>query len=277
MFYLLLSIIGGSLISVILRLSNGKVKSSVAMLLANYITCVLLAAGFIGFGNVLPQNEGLGHAVSLGAINGFLYLVAFVLMEYTTRVNGVVLPAIFSKLGLLVPIAMAFFVYGEMPTAFQLIGSVVAVLSILLINYEKGTRFSLNLFLVLLLLSDGGGAAMLKVFGESGSAELSDHFILYTFFFAGLLCFALMLWKKEKLGLKELAFGALIGVPNFMGSRFLMKALEDMPAVIAYPSRSVAVILLVAMAGVFFFGEKLRKNQWLAVGAIMASLVLLNI
>lgn len=277
MFYLLLSIIGGSLISVILRLSNGKVKSSVAMLLANYITCVLLAAGFIGFGNVLPQTDGVAHAISLGSINGFLYLVAFVLMEYTTRVNGVVLPAIFSKLGLLVPIAMAFFVYGEMPTAFQLIGSVVAVLSILLINYEKGTRFSLNLFLVLLLLCDGGGSAMLKVFGESGNTALSDHFILYTFFFAGLLCFALMLWKKERLGVKELLYGALIGVPNFMGSRFLMKALEDMPAVIAYPSRSVAVILLVAMAGVLFFKEKLRKNQWLAVGAILASLILLNI
>lgn len=277
MFYLLLSILGGSLISVILRLSNGKVKSSIAMLFANYVTCVLLAAAFIGFGNVLPRTEGVGHALSLGGINGVLYLTAFVLMEYTTRKDGVVLPAIFSKLGLLVPIALAFFVFGEMPTAFQLAGSVIAVLSILLINYEKGTKFSLNLWLILLLLSDGAGAAMLKVFGETGDTALSDHFILYTFFFAGLLCCLLMLLKKERLGVKEIVFGALIGVPNFMGSRFLMKALEEMPAVIAYPSRSVAVILVVALAGVLLFGERLRKNQWIAVTAILASLVLLNI
>ena len=86
-----------------------------------------------------------------------------------------------------------------------------------------------------------------------------------------------MLLRKERLGLREIAFGALIGVPNFMGSRFLMKALEEMPAVIAYPSRSVAVILVVALAGVLLFGERLRKNQWMAVAAIMASLILLNI
>ena len=277
MFYLLLSILGGSLISIILRLSNGKVKSSLAMLLANYITCVVLSAAFIGFGDVLPKAEGVGHAVALGVINGVLYLVSFVLMEYTTRVNGVVLPAIFSKLGLLVPIAVAFLFFHELPTAFQLIGSVVAVLSILLINYEKGTKFSLNLWLILLLLTDGGGAAMLKIFGGTGNAVLSDHFILYTFFFAGLICFAMVLLKKEKMGLAELGYGVIIGVPNFMGSRFLMKALEDMPAVIAYPTRSVAVILVVALMGVLLFKERLRKNQWLAVAAIMAALVLLNI
>ncbi len=277
MFHLILSVIGGSLISIMLRLSGGKVKSSLAMLLANYITCVALAAAFIGFDNLLPAGTGLGYAIGTGVINGALYLLAFVLMEYTTRKDGIVLPAIFSKLGLLVPIVMAFLVFGEMPTAFQLAGSAVAILSILLINYEKGQKFSLNLYLILLLLADGGGSAMLKVFGETGNALLSDHFILYTFFFAGLFCFVMLLWKKEKMGLAELGFGVLIGIPNFMGSRFLMKALDTMPAVIAYPTRSVAVILVVALAGVLFFREKLRKNQWLAVAAIMAALVLLNI
>lgn len=277
MIYLLLSILGGSLISIIMRLSHGKVKSSLGMLMANYITCVLLSAGFIGFGNVFSAQDGMGHALSLGIFNGVLYLVAFVLMEYTTRINGVVLPAVFSKLGLLVPIAIAFLCFGELPTAFQFAGSVISVLAILLINYKKGEKFSLNMWLILLLLTDGGGAAMLKVFGETGNAALSDHFILYTFFFAGIICLAMVIFKKEKIGLAELCFGALIGVPNFMGSRFLMKALEQMSAVIAYPTRSVAVILVVALAGVVFFNERLRKTQWMAVAAIMAALVLLNI
>ena len=277
MFFLLLSILGGSLISVVLRLSKGKLKSSLGMLLANYITCVALAAAFIGFDNVLPQAEGVSYAVSLGVLNGVLYLMSIMLVELCTRNYGVVLSTVFSKLGLLVPIAIAFFAFSEIPTAFQFIGSVIAVLAIVLINYEKGCKLSLNLWLVLLLLADGTASAMLKVFGATGNGLLSDHFILYTFFFAGICCFVLMLWKKETIGLAELCYGVAVGVPNFMGSRFMMKALEDIPAVIAYPSRSVAIILLVSLAGVFFFGEKLRKAQWLAVGAILAALVLLNI
>ena len=277
MFYLVLSIIGGALISISLRLSGGKVKSSAAMLLANYICCVFLSAAFVGFDNILPKTEGIPYAVGTGAINGALYLIAFVLMEYTTRKDGIVLPAIFSKLGLLVPIAVAFAFFSELPTVFQLVGFGLSVFAILLINHKKGQKFSINIWLILLLLSDGGGSAMLKVFGETGNAVLSDHFILFTFFFAGLFCLGLVLIKKEKMGLPELLFGALIGVPNFMGSRFLMSALESMPAVIAYPTRSVAVILVVALAGVLFFKEKLQKTQWLAVATIMAALVLLNI
>ena len=277
MFYLILSILGGTLISVMLRLSQGRVKSSIAMLLANYMTCVVLAASTAGWGNILPLGEGTAYAVGTGAFNGLLYLVAFVLMEYTTRNYGVVLPAIFSKLGLLVPMLASFLLFAEVPTGFQVVGFLIAVFSIVLINYEKGQRLSLNIWLILLLLSDGAGAAMLKVFEETGSAALSEHFILYTFFFAGLLCFALMLFKKERLGLPELFFGVLIGVPNFMGSRFMMRSLEFMPGVIAYPTRSVAIILLVALAGVLFFREKLRKTQWLAISAILAALVLLNI
>ena len=277
MFYLLLSIIGGALISVFLRLSQGKVKSSSAMLLANYICCVALSAAFIGSGDIFPAGGGLGYALGTGAINGALYLISFVLMEYTIRKDGIVLPAIFSKLGLLVPIAVAFIFFSEMPTVFQLVGSALSVFAILLINYKKGEKLSINMWLILLLLSDGGGAAMLKVFGETGNVALSDHFILFTFFFAGLFCLALVLLKKERMGLSEFLFGVIIGVPNFMGSRFLMSALESMPAVIAYPTRSVAVILVVALAGVLFFREKLSRSQWIAVATIMAALVLLNI
>ncbi len=277
MFFLILSIIGGSLISVFLRLSQGKVKSSLGMLMANYVTCVLLASLLIGWDSLLPSVPGRGYALSTGAVNGFLYLVAFVLMEYTTRKNGVVLPALFSKLGLLVPILAALLFFGEVPSGFQVMGFAVALFAIVLINFRKGEKLSLNIWLLLLLLGDGGGAAMLKVFEETGSPALSEHFILYTFFFALVLCVLTVLWKKERVGAAEWAFGALIGVPNFMGSRFLMMALEEMPAVIAYPTRSVAVILLVSLSGVLLFKEKLRASQWAAVAVILLALVLLNL
>ena len=91
------------------------------------------------------------------------------------------------------------------------------------------------------------------------------------------LCLALMLYKKQRPGRYELLFGVLIGVPNFFSARFLLRALGSLPAVIVYPTFSVATILVVTLAGVVFFGEKLTRRQWLALGAILAALVLLNI
>ena len=87
----------------------------------------------------------------------------------------------------------------------------------------------------------------------------------------------LKLYKKERIGKNEVFYGLMIGVPNFFAAKFLLKALESVAAVIAYPTYSVATILTVTLAGVLFFKEKLGKRQWLAVGIILVAVVLLNL
>jgi len=69
----------------------------------------------------------------------------------------------------------------------------------------------------------------------------------------------------------------LIGVPNFMQARFQLLALETIPAVVVYPVRSVGTILVITLAGVLMFREKLNKKQLAALVAILVSLVLLNL
>ena len=86
-----------------------------------------------------------------------------------------------------------------------------------------------------------------------------------------------MLIKKEKPGKNELLFGALIGIPNFFSSKFLLGALGTVPAVVVYPTFSVATILLVTLTGVVVFRERLSGKQWIALGVILAALVLLNL
>jgi len=83
--------------------------------------------------------------------------------------------------------------------------------------------------------------------------------------------------KKERPGGKELLYGALVGIPNFFSAKFLLGALEALPAVIVYPTYSVATILAVTLAGVFFFRERLTVRRWIAMGGILAALVMLNI
>ena len=118
---------------------------------------------------------------------------------------------------------------------------------------------------------------MAKVFEELGDGALGDQFLLYTFAAAFLLCLALMFYKKQRIGGAELMWGALIGIPNFFSAKFLLGALKSISAVVVYPTYSVATLLVITLAGVLFFKEKLGRRQWIALGIILAALALLNL
>lgn len=278
MIYLLLAILSNALISIVMRMSTGKVHNKISMLAVNYVVCMVMGACFAGWNNLLPRVEGLGTTLGLGVISGFLYLAGFVLLQLNIRKNGVVLSTLFGKLGLLVPMVVSIVLFKEMPGVLQAIGFVVAIAAVVLINFEKSsTNMQFKAGLIILLLANGSCDAMTKVFEQLGSPALSEHFVLYTFVVALMLCAALMLYKKEKPGKNDLLYGLLIGVPNFFAARFLLLAVESLPAFIVYPTFSVGIILAVTLAGVLFFKERLGKRQWIGAGAILVALVLLNI
>ena len=276
MISLLLAIFSSAMVSVIMRLSSEKVSGNVGMLAVNYLMCLAVATAYSG--QLLPHGAGAPAAVCMGVVNGFFYLAGFVLLQSGVKKYGVVLSSVFMKLGLLVPIVISVAFFGEKPELLQAIGFCLAVAAIVLINYRKdgGTgRFRAGL--ILLLLAGGSGDAMSKVFEEVGNPALSEQFLLYTFTAAFILCVVLMLRRGQRPGKWEAVFGVLIGVPNYFSARFLLRSLETVPAVIAYPTFSVGTILLVTMVGLFLFRERLEKRQWTAVAMILLALVLLNV
>lgn len=277
MLYLFLAIASSAMIAIVMRLSSGRVKAGFSMLAVNYVTCMLLGLWYAGF-QILPQKGEVPAVVGMGAVNGILYLLGFVLLQYNTRKNGVVLSSVFIRLGLLVPMVLSVCLFKEIPTLGQGIGFLLAVGAILLINYEKGALLSGNkLPLILMLLCGGSGDAMSKVFEMYGPAAGGDQFLCYTFISALLLCLVLVLRNKERPDKNALFFGVLVGVPNFFSAKFLLMALGKLPAVIVYPTFSVATILVVTLAGVCLFRERLQKRQWAALAVILAALVLLNV
>lgn len=278
MLSLLLAIASSALIAIIMRLSTNKAPAGKTMLAANYLVCFLLAACYAGFDSLFPAGDGLLPALGMGVFNGILYLGGFVMMQRSVKKNGVVLSSVFMKLGLLVPMALSIFLFGEMPTVLQIAGFILAVLAIILINFKKdGSSATAVGGLLLLLLMNGGGDAMSKVFEEMGAPALSNQFLFYTFLAAFALCVLLVIFTREKPDITSILFGLLIGIPNFFSAKFLLMALQEVPAVIAYPTFSVAGLLVVTLAGVLFFKERLEKRQWVALAIIAAALVLLNV
>lgn len=278
MFYLILAIASSMLVSVCMRLSEGKAKNNISMLATNYAMCTLLSLAFAGSIDLFPKAEGITFALMLGLVSGAMYLGSFMLLQWNIRVNGVVLPATFMKLGVIVPTLTSIIAFGEVPRALQIAGIVLAIAAILMIQLEKGSGRAKNaLGLVILLVAGGSTDVLSKIYEQMGNSALSDQYLLYTFFVALALCALLAACKRQKLTKQDIAFGLLVGVPNYFSARFLLLSLSAVPAVVAYPTYSVGTIVLITLVGRVVFGERLSRRQLLAMGVILAALILLNL
>ncbi|MBQ2752562.1 MAG: hypothetical protein IJF29_00405, partial [Firmicutes bacterium] len=98
MFFLILSIIGNVLISVMMRLGETHAKYKTGILMANYITCSVLSAS-AAFMSGLSPDGGLGFTLGLGIVTGILYLLGLVFIQMNISKNGVVLTSAFSQIG----------------------------------------------------------------------------------------------------------------------------------------------------------------------------------
>ena len=278
MLYLILAIMSSAMVSIVMRLSVGKISNKISMLSASYVTCMLLTFVYIYPIERMKHAEGKGVAVFLGMIAGILMLAGFVLLQLNVQINGVVLSATFSKLGVLVPTLLAVTVFGEIMKGRQVMGFLLALAAILLINFEKDqSNAKSKTGLLILLAANGAADAMAKIYEELGNPALKDMYLCITFIVASLLSAGFALMKKQKIGIHDILWGFLLGIPNYYSVRFLMKALEKIPAVILYPTYSVATIVVISIAGIILFKEKLSRRQSVATGIILVSLVLLNI
>lgn len=217
--------------------------------------------------------------VALGVISGVLYLVNFVFLKFNMKHNGIVMSSTFMKLGVLVPTIMAVVVFRELPGWTQVVGIVVAVAAIILINFEKDalSESKHKLWLLLLLLLSGFTDSMANVFEKLGEAGMKDAYLLVTFATAFVVALSLALKGRSQVASKDFIFGALIGIPNYFSSRFLLLALENVEAVLVYPMYSVATIIAITIVGIMVFREKVSKKKMGALGLILLALVLLNV
>lgn len=281
MLYLLFAVAASSAVAIIMRLGEKHIGNSFAMFTANYFTCAVIAFLFIRDKSVFVPRAGLPFALILGAVSGCLYLTCFVLMKYNIGKNGVMLTSVFMKLGVLVPAIMAVAVFGERPSVFQVTGFLLAAAAIIIINSDskdgkKGTGRT-AVFLLILLIVSGFTESMVNIYDKAGTRELKDLFLFINFFTAMCAAGAMTLIKRKPVSVKDVLFGAAIGVPNYFTSRFLMLSLGSVPAVVAYPIYNIGAILLICAAGALFFRERLSVKKYIGFGMIAGALVLLNL
>ena len=284
MLYLLLAIVSSTLITLLMRCGEGKIRNNMAMFTVNYLICVVMSRISMGNMDLFTNAEGIHVAVGLGLFSGIMYLVSFVFMQWNMRKNGVVLTSTFTKLGVLVPTIMAIVVFREQPKLMQTLGIILAIAAIIIIHFDKendgaakAVGGSFKIWLLLQLLVSGFTDSLANIYDKAGSAALKDHYLFYTFLAALALAVIMTFKKKVKVSKWDLIFGFIIGIPNYFSSSFLLLALQSVPAIITYPVYSVGTIVAISAASVVLFKEQISSRKRVALLIVMLALVLLNI
>lgn len=80
MLYLLSAIAASAAVSIVMRMSETYAGNTMAMFSANYAVCLAMSRFYMGTIRPLTHQSGIGKAVILGTVSGFLYLACFVLL-----------------------------------------------------------------------------------------------------------------------------------------------------------------------------------------------------
>lgn len=279
MIFLSLAVVCSAMTSVFMRLSKNRIQNNMAMFMVNYLICGLFSRLFLGAAPLLVMDgEFFGYFI-LSIIGGFLFLFGFIFTQICILKSGVVMSSLFMKLGVLIPTIVAIIAFGEVLGAPRLAGIIIAVFAIVIMNFQRGEgKGSSGLgYLILLLVISGFADSMVNVFDELFSGYNKDRFLFFLFISAFVFAFVFWIGKKQRICRWDVAFGIMLGVPNYFSSRFLLLSLGELPAVLVYPVFSVATIVVLTVFGILAFKEKLNRQKIIAMTFMLTALVLINI
>ena len=267
----LLTAIGCSAcVSMVMRWSEGYVQDKTGILAVNYMICslcALLCCSAIGFD---------APSFACGALMGVLLVAGLILLQYNIHRHGMIVPSLYTRLGVIVPILFSIVLFDERPAMIQLLGIALAIVSIIFLNSRKGEK-GIGWSLILLLAANGTCDAMNKVYETAGSPVYSGQFLMIAFVCAMLLSLFMLLTGNGRIGKREALAGVLLGIPNYFSSRFLLYSLQTLDAIIVYPMYSVLTVIVITLLGMGIWHERITKRTALGMLLILLSVAFMNV
>lgn len=288
MLFLFLAILSSSSIAWLFKITEGGCYNRYRVTTANYgvafsVSLVMYVSSLIGLSNKIEVTTIHWMSVlGIGIPAGICFFLSFVFYQKSVNENGASLSGMFGKLGILLPMLIAIFIWHEVPSGLQGIGIALAIGAMIYVNYDPSGKHSKKIKTSLILLFFTGGMAEFssKLFQKMGQSTDKNLFLFVVFFVA----FCLSLYKSFKTedvagssNIRDYQMGALVGIPNLMSSFFLISALGKVPATIAFPIYSSGAIALITLGSFVFFKEEIGFRSKVGISVTMLAMVLVNI
>ena len=268
------------------------------------LVCKKIGMGAISEGRVLRENSMIFLFASVAVIamspltgglhiSGKTLLIALIfavsllftqLMQmYAMRHGPASITTLIYSFGFLVPIIYGYAALGEPISIPQLIGIIVAALSLFFITDPKRDRASSRIWLILSFLAalgSGINAVIQKLHRTLAPETEISALLVISFLLASLISFALSFaikcdTEKDPPLRLSLGFTAFSGVA--IGGLNILNLLiaGRLPAVIQFPVYNIGSMILVGIGGAVFYGDRLSPKQ--AIGFLIGAVAILII
>ncbi len=263
----------------------------------NYYSCVvtgiLLTPDLSVFEQVKWQETGTLLTLSLGT----LFVIAFMLIGLTAQKVSITASSLAGNMSLVIPVLFGLFVFknnNKEFTAVNYAGLLVALVALALgaiqfaekkndkAQQEKGNNSLHHLFWILPILTFFGSGInntlinyLSAKYYEPGQSTV---FMIIACMGAILIGTTLLIYKmivyRERLELRSIVGGLLLGVPNFLSLYFLLKALVAFgnSAAYVFPVYNILTMLVSSFAAWTLYQEKL--NIYNKIGLMLAVLAI---
>lgn len=260
--------------------------NNLAAIVVNYFTCVVLATIILGYNPLTPSirtEPWFPYALGLS----ITFIIGFNIMALTFQKYGISFTTIVQKMSLVIPVFFVVMFFGESMNALKLLGVVLALLSVVLINFPDKEDTGLSALLrskwvilpIFTFFVNGMIECVLYYVEKKSYVVPGDiPFVSAIFGLAGILGAIYLIFisikdKKNYLGKKELIAGIAIGIPNFFTIYLLVLMLsQGWDGSVLFPLNSIGILSLAAIAGYFIFKEHMSRYRLigliLALGAI---------
>ncbi len=284
MIFLILCVVCSSLLVFMFRVFDHFKIEAFPAIVFNYITCIV--CGFIASAQspIHVLNISI-HAdwLWLAVVMGISFIHIFVLTGSTALRFGVSTASVAMKLGLVIPVFLAFFIYHEAITWYKVAGIICALIAVVLSSQKDGEVHQAHVKGAALLLPivvfigsglcDSGAQLGDKLYF---SKESSAYFVLIIFMLAALtgICYLTVMTIRGTIRLhwKQVVGGIALGIPNYGSLLFLMKSLDHVEggSSVVFPVVNIATVAGSTLLSVLIFREHLNRSNRL--GLVFAGL-----
>lgn len=282
MIWLVLALLTSTLIMVNFKLYPKFGIDVLQAIATNYLVAFL--AGLITLQNESPTHFAEQAWFPLSLLSGTLLILVFFVFASSAAKVGIAITSVSSKMSVLIPVALGFLFFGDTADPVKICGIALALPAFWFI-FKRNENFNLKGILLilplLLFLGNGINDSILKT-AQFNFLSTDNDLVRYltsafatAFIIGATLVTIISIRKKQKIHLKNVGAGILLGLLNWYSTLFFLKGLTEMDVTVFVPVFNVGIVSLGAIVGLIFFREKMGK--WNIFGLVLATIAILLI
>lgn len=282
MIYIVLSVFCSVVVAVLLKLAKRYEISIIQAVTVNYFTALTLC--FLFFKpevNLLSSSAPWPIYIALAILLPSIFLV----LAASVKNLGIVKTDIAQRLSLFIPILAAYFIFKEGFNQYKLIGLGIGFLAILLTFIRKSDQENKSnnwIYPIVVFVGFGVIDVLFKQIALYKSLPYTTSlFTVFAmaFIVSTAIVIYLVITKKTKLQLVNLACGLILGFFNFGNILFYMKAhkaLSENPSTV-FAAMNLGVIVVGSLVGIVVFKEKLSKLNYIGISLALVAVIFITL